>query len=290
MRVFRLTADLTQPVPGRQELGAVVDYTEIPPTANFRLFALNSLGADGLKIAESLSQRCEADYATVEAYFGVVPQGLPFRVFVKDNVGGAMHETCGDVEIYVGTIDQAAPTHKGYSLLLLAEVVEVLEAAQRRGWNCGANNGEALSRVLANDVYNTSPSPQDLLPDGVTSKNWLDDPTPGGRRRQNWVDNIDPEDTNVFSVGCSVLFLNWLRFELGFSWTQIVAAGASKLAKTYTTLTGRTDGWQRFKEAMDAQYPPGMPSGLKTDNPFDSGRKRAGAALPSATVAPQGSR
>jgi hypothetical protein len=290
MKVFRFTAN-TQPVPSRQILGAaVVDYTEIPRTANFRLFALKSLGADGLQIARSLSDRCDADYATVQAYFGVAPQELPFRVFVTDKVAGAMHETCGDVEIYVGTIDHVPPTHEGYSLLLLAEVVEVLEATQNRGWDCGANNGEALSRVLPNDVYNTSPSHQDLLPGGVTSKNWLDDPTPGGRHRENWVDRIDPEDTNEFSIGCSVLFLNWLRFELGFSWNQIVAASASRLAKTYTTLTGRIDGWQRFKEAIDARFPPGIPSGLETDNPFDPGRQPTAFVPPNATATPLGNR
>jgi len=39
------------------------------------------------------------------------------------------------------------------SALAVAEAVEVFEAIQNRGWNCGASNGEGLSRVLAQVLY-----------------------------------------------------------------------------------------------------------------------------------------
>src|SRR6266536_185784 len=96
-----------------------------------------------------------------------------------------------------------------------------------------------------------------------SAASWLD--APG---RPNFVDQNDPTDRNYVSTGCSVLFLNWLRYELKYGWAQIVAAAASTLAQTYTNLTGNTDGWARFSTQLAARYPVGTPSGLGTDNPY----------------------
>jgi hypothetical protein len=65
-----------------------------------------------------------------------------------------------------------------------------------------------------------------------------------------------------------VLFLNWLHAQLGFGWDQIVQAGGASLAQTYTHLTGQNDALSRFTTLMQAHYPAGTPSGLKTNNPF----------------------
>jgi hypothetical protein len=59
-----------------------------------------------------------------------------------------------------------------------------------------------------------------------------------------------------------------LRFQLNFSWTQIIAAGGATLAGTYQQLTGQNDGYTKFKALMDQSFPPGQPSKLTTDNPF----------------------
>jgi hypothetical protein len=47
--------------------------------------------------------------------------------------------------------------------------------------------------------------------------------------------------------GCSVLFLNWMSFQLKYAWNQIIAAGAPTLAETYKNLTGKNNGWEAFK-------------------------------------------
>ena len=66
---------------------------------------------------------------------------------------------------------------------------------------------------------------------------WLDGPSDiSGILREDWVNKTDPTDVNYFSIGCSVLFLNWLRFQLNFTWTQIIAAGTPTLAGTYKNL------------------------------------------------------
>ena len=59
----------------------------------------------------------------------------------------------------------------------------------------------------------------------------------------------------------AVLFLNWLRYQLKFSWQEIVAAGASTLSQVYTNLTGHTDGFAQFSALMQAHFPAGSPSG-----------------------------
>jgi hypothetical protein len=66
-----------------------------------------------------------------------------------------------------------------------------------------------------------------------------------------------------------VLFLNWLHYQLKHPWQQIVAAGAPTLGQTYTKLTGKTDGFSRFKALIDSRFPAGHKFRLKkTDNPF----------------------
>jgi hypothetical protein len=147
--------------------------------------------------------------------------------------------------------------------LVIAEEDEVFEANFGHGWDCGASNGEGLSRVLANDMV-PGVEPQGFVSPPV----WLDETPDSGIQREDWITKTDSTDTNYFSIGCSVLFLNWLRFQLNYSWSQIIAAGAATLAETYRNLTGQNDGYTRFKKLIDQKYPPGQPSGLTKDNPF----------------------
>jgi hypothetical protein len=143
-------------------------------------------------------------------------------------------------------------------MLVVAEEVEVFSAVQNRGWDCGASNGEGLSRVLA---------ATDLYPGSLNGFNsaatWLD--TPG---RPDYVNNNDPTDRSYVSTGCSVLFLNYLRYQLGYKWGNIVQAAGTTLAQTYNGLTGLSDALTPFKALLQAHYPAGTPSGLTTDNPF----------------------
>src|SRR5262249_40542112 len=95
-----------------------------------------------------------------------------------------------------------------------------------------------------------------------SASTWLD----GGR--PDFVNVNDGTDTNYLSIGCSVLFLFWLRYQLAFTWNQICQAAGNTLAQTYQTLTGRADALQQFTELVQAKYPQGSPSGLTLDNPY----------------------
>lgn len=223
-------------------------------TAHFEVYADPALGGDGDSDAQDVLAKCETDYGTVASYFGGIAAG-PFRVVLFTNTGGAYHLGCGATDLFCDA--RTSPANGDFSEFLnVAEFVEVFEAVQNGGWDCGASNGEGLSRVLATDAY-----PAQL--DGFsTAAAWLDS------QRRNFVDHTLSSDTDPAANGCSVLFLNWLRFQLDHSWMQIVEAAAPTLGATYAKLTGKHDGFKQFEALMNKRFPKGRPSGLTTDNPF----------------------
>ena len=223
-------------------------------TAHFTVYADPSLGTDGQQDAHGLLARSEADYGAVSGYFGGVAAG-PFNVVLFSNPGGAYHLGCAGTDLYCDA--RTSPADAGFSEFLnVAEFVEVFEAVQARGWDCGKSNGEGLSRVLATDAY-----PQELA-GFSTAASWLDS------SRADYVDHNFNGDTDAAANGCSVLFLNWLRFQLNYSWQEIVAAAAPSLGQTYAALTGKNDGFQQFAALMNAHFQKGARSNLETDNPF----------------------
>ena len=223
-------------------------------TPNFSVHVDPRLGPDGKRDADDVLARCEADYAAVSSYFSGLSAG-PFSVVLFSNPNGAYHLTCSAIDLFCDA--RVSPADGTYSeFLTVAEFVEVFEAIQSRGWDCGMSNGEGLSRVLATDAH------PNALQGFATAANWLDS------SRSDYVDRNSPTDTDSVANGCSVLFLNWLRFQLKYSWQQIVAAAAPTLGGTYTNLTGDKDGFREFNALMNARFPVGRPVQLATDNPF----------------------
>jgi hypothetical protein len=227
-------------------------------TAHFNVYYDPSLGGNGPTIADAVLASCEWEYSTLQAYFdGLTPPVLPFNVIIVSGIGGAYHYGCGAVDLYCDGDTSATPDVNHTRMLVVAEEVEVFSAAQGRGWNCGASNGEGLSRVLATQLYSAE------LDGFESASTWLN--TAG---RPDYVTVNDPTDRSYVSTGCSVLFLNFLRHQLRFSWEEIVRAAAPTLGQTYTNLTGRSDGLLRFKYLLQAYYPEGTPVSLITDNVF----------------------
>jgi hypothetical protein len=64
-------------------------------------------------------------------------------------------------------------------------------------------------------------------------------------------DDINPDAI----TGCGTCFIFFLKYQLGFSIQQIIAASASTLADVYTNLTGKFDGWPTFIDLVDRHYP-----------------------------------
>jgi hypothetical protein len=242
------------PVMGLHQAGSL---TAGGSTAHFKVSYSISLGTKGAALAKAILGGCEADYASLQQIFaGLTPGRLPFAVQITDEGGGASHSSCLGTDVHIG--GNSSDNVDFIRLLLVAEIDEVFMANFGHGWDCGASTGEGLSRVLANDLYKGATSP-----DFVSSNRWLN-----SNPRPNFIDSTDPTDNNFTSIGCAVLFLNWLRFQLNHSWAEIVAAGGATLADTYRSLTGRSAAWDDFNSFMGAHFPNGRQYRLTTDNPF----------------------
>lgn len=134
---------------------------------------------------------------------------------------------------------------------LIAEVVEMFEASQNKGWygiNEGAE-GEALSRFLATQlllVKHLGQPPFAFL----TGNIWMQSDRP------DWINVPDPAgNTDWIQVGCNLLFINYLHTQLGFSIPAIVAAGAYNLRLVYRNLTGDNgDPFPFFKHLLDIAF------------------------------------
>lgn len=121
--------------------------------------------------------------------------------------------------------------------------------------------------MLASDMY-PGAAPHNFLSVPV----WLDQESPDYGRRPDFVTRslafAEGGDQDYWAIGCSVLFLNWLRFQLGFTWEQIITSGATTLDGVYWNLTGRTDALSLFMKHVDDNFPPNTTSHLNTDQPF----------------------
>ena len=174
------------------------------------------------------------DYRILSSWFGGV-QVDSFDLHAEPGNNGASHFDCGARDIHFDWM----PTKSANWARMLSDsgIVEVFEANFNGDWNCSNSTGEGLSRVLAECMY----------PGNVVKKSgkspaatWLD----GGRA--NWVQYNKATDQDYPSIGCSVLFLNWLRYQLGFHWDDIVCAalniGDLTLERLYQVLQGGVPG------------------------------------------------
>jgi hypothetical protein len=254
---------------------------EVGRTEHFVVYSDGSSAGDGA--ARVVLARAEADYSAVRGWFGglEVPagagsgdasqdrSGLPIQVFSDPQAGGAYHFGCAATDLYI------QPDVTVATGLMVAELVEVFEAVQGRGWDCGHVNGEALSRVLASERTPALGSLQQQ-----TGQGWWAD------GRGDYVTVNDADDQNPDANGCGPLFLLYLHSQLGFSWEQIVAAAGSSLGATYQTLTGQgaSGGFQDFLSRLATRAVGEQLQLPASGNPFPIGATTA----PPASTGPDG--
>jgi hypothetical protein len=227
-------------------------------TANFVISYDTRLGPAGPVIANYFAQCCEFDFASISAVFGTMPKALPFHVNVVYSAAGAWHPSpCSNSNIFVGALSVTPTDPLFLRSLMLSEEIEIFSADPGTAWACDKSNGEALSRALA-DALVPSKKPSNF----VSAPVWLNS------FRADWVDNTENNDRDFYSIGCGVLFLNWLRYQLELPWNKIVASGAPTLAQTYQTLTGTAGGWESFRQLLDTHFPVNQPSNITADNIF----------------------
>jgi hypothetical protein len=187
--------------------------------------------------AQAIAGAIEADYEAFSGIFGLEPPGVPFTVYVRPNVGGAYHCGCDATTFFV---DDQAQLSVGANA---AEMVEVFEATLNNGWDCGATNGEALSRALA-VVQHAELGPQMATTENGWWSNGAQDYITA-----NIVDDRDPDGN-----GCGLLFLYYLNASLGYGWDAITRTGGQALGDTYAALTGdaAANAYSSFLQALQA--------------------------------------
>jgi hypothetical protein len=242
--------------------------TEVGHTADVVVFTDNS--PNGNASAQAVLQTAEADFKATQQWFGgiALPAGqqgddqttprtaTPIQVLMDSQAGGAYHFGCNATDLYV------EPTPQLASGFMVAELVEVFEAAINNGWQCGQTNGEALSRVLATE-RNTNLAQLQVQ----TGQAWW---TNG---HQDFVTNNNATDQDENSNGCGPLFLYYLHSQLGYDWTRITTAGGATLGDTYQRLTGNS-GAQGFQDFINRLATLDSGSGLQlpaSGNPFPIG-------------------
>lgn len=185
--------------------------------------------------ATSIAQVVQADNTALVGIFGLNPAGLPFTVYVKPHVGGAYHCGCDATTFFVDANAQLGPSFNA------AEMVEVFEAAIDNGWDCGATNGEALSRALAVALH---PELGPVLP--ATEIGWWDNGA------VDYISANIADDRNSDANGCGLLFLYYLHDGLGHGWDAISRAGGTALGDTYGKLTHNdpSTAFDAFKKAL----------------------------------------
>src|SRR5215467_5674566 len=255
------TAQMDQLVPTDAQVEASIQQGS---TAHF-VVSYDPRLANGAALADAVLETCEADYNRLQGWFGNINiGGLPFSVLIKPGSNGARHNTCFATGLSCDAFNgNDADLERS---LVVAEEDEVFMANQGAGWDCDASNGEALSRVLAVEIY-----PNELNPPGVgsfaTGPSWL------LSNRPDWVSKTDPTagtgpGFNPVSIGCGTLFINWLHYQLGYSLNSIVQAGGTTLQDTYQVLTGSANAFGPFLALLNENFPPGTPVTLRNDNPF----------------------
>jgi hypothetical protein len=230
-------------------------------TVHCSVTALPALGEPGKVIAQSVASKVEQDRDQLETWFKVsVPH---FDIVVAplsstfDGMGGAFHAQCAATTLYCDAklVPSIYPDRTG--ALAVAEMVEVYEAVQARGWDCGRSHGEALSRVLAAERY------PGVMDDYAVASAWLNS------YRPDYVNVTAPTDLDTLSTACGVIFLNYLHYVLKYSWAQICQSAGPTLTDTYRALTGDTqDPFPRVRSLLESKYPPTQHSDLPSDNPW----------------------
>jgi hypothetical protein len=132
-------------------------------------------------------------------------------------------------------------------------------AATASGWHPGDSSGEGLSQLAGFTLY---PDQRPILNGPQV---WLDtsiSPTAAKPSRPDFVSTTEASDGNFVSFGCALLFLYYLRSQLGFSIRAVALAPADSLEGVFFNLAQDRGGFQTFSNILEERFPAGKPSGL----------------------------
>lgn len=217
-------------------------------TRHFLVTYADAGDADEILRANAILESCEADLATLEQWFSCNFDTSPYSIWVKvlkgSPGGGAENYGYTSSESSVIEISGTGPLEGVYvvagavaQMLFVAELAEILMDFTGYGWNRGSSAGEGLSRVAAGELHPAGEYVTTFGGRGPWVNGWLN-----ASPRPDWVTSTEGTDTDSVSYGCAIVFIYYLRYQLGYSYADLVKAGGSTLAQTYATLTGKPAG------------------------------------------------
>jgi hypothetical protein len=240
-------------------------FVDLPGTTHFS-FSFNQKlnAAAATALGGALAATAEQDFSTMSFWFrGLIPAGVPFQVKINLGTGGASNDTVKNINLRVGQSSDADLAR----FTLVAEVVEIFMAASGLSWNPRDSSGEGLSQAAACTLH---PDETGIL-DGPGR--WLDTSvaaSPPVPSRPDFVSGKpDPTDANFVSFGCALLFIYYLRSQLGFSMKAVIQAAADSLEGVYTNLTQDRGAFPQFSSILEKKFPSGAKSNFPgSNNPF----------------------
>jgi len=249
-------------------------YEIVAQTKNFLVTCEDDSGAR--QRAQNISFTCEADLARLNKLFSTnfeAAKTSPHSVWVvvlKDDPTAAAngwnygYETEESSQIWIrraftppppsppSLFPPDPPPLSGPNLdaavrefprfVFVAELAEILMGFTGYGWDAGQAPGEGLSNLLGTLLH-----PQGYYDAGQGPRinKWLNGGN-GNPPRFDFVSNTVNTDQDIYSYGCAILFINYLVYQRGPPLEDVIRAGGSTLAETYSRVTG---------EAANAAYP-----------------------------------
>lgn len=258
----------------------------VAQTTHFQIEVDANLGTSGFTVAMALSQICESDYQRCVSWFGgtQVPYRSPdtpgyIRVLVTTLNGGWNNGSGGFIKV------NGYPDVESVGLAFVMELSEMFMDVQNIGWDPSNSKGEALSRLFGEEAHPTAPAAGLFF----TAQSWLgtDADPAGSANRHDWVTANEATDTNFISTGCAILFLNYLRWQLGYSLEKIIATKGATLETVFQALTGGSGGFGPFSALLNRFFPIGTRPAVG-DNPFPLREPAQRSVLLNAVLVPTG--
>ena len=217
---------------------------------------------------------CEADLTTLQGWFNVSGGfGSPNQVtvLITKSIAGlgwnGGYQTGGKTQIKILPFTGATSADAAARAVFVAEMSEVLMSYRNQQtpvttWIANNSMGEALSVVSAGQLHPEGYYTGTVGGPRITS--WLNSPKP----RPNWIDSNENTDTDFVSFGCGIVFIYYLRDQLGHSIGDIVTKAGATLEATYKNLTGSTGGFTALTDLLDLYFPEGTSYSPVSDDLF----------------------
>jgi len=240
-------------------------------TQEFLVTFASETDLDALARAQAILETCESDLDQLQVWFKTdFRAGSPNGIWVHvDSIGGGAsnngYDSSQSPRIFVLDTAQPAVRDEFARFLFVAELAEVLMDFTGYGWNRSFSSGEGLSIVMATELHGSG---YYVSNKGPRIQNWLN-----ASPRPNWVSVTEQSDKDFVSFSCAILFLYYLRYQLGIDYSQIIPAGGATLADTYVKFFPGDPGnaFGGFATTVSAHLPVGTPAFPPRDNIFPLG-------------------